>query len=243
MQKSDQNVVAILQARMSSSRLPGKVLMPLMGKPMFIRQIERLRRCHNLDEIIVATSDQPDDKQIAEVCTEENVRCFRGSLNDVLDRYYNAALFAGKPDHVVRLTADCPLADPQVIDDCVELHLQKGSEYTSNTIKRHFPKGLDVEIMTMKALETTWREAESTYDREHVTPYIYRNPKFFSISSLLDRHNRENWRWTVDTADDMKMIKAIYGALFKKNAEFDTNDVIEFLKNNPDIADMNGALG
>ena len=242
-QNTDQKTVAILQARMSSSRLPGKVLMPLAGKPMMIRQIERLQRCQNLDEIIVATSDQPDDEQIAQVCETENIRCFRGNLHDVLDRYYQAALFAEKPHHIVRLTADCPLADPQVIDDCVDLHLQKGADYTSNTIKRHFPKGLDVEVMTIQALEAIWREAKTSYDREHVTPFLYQNPERFSIASLIDEHDRGNWRWTVDTDDDIEMVKAIYSALYNDNGLFETSDVIDFLNKNPNIACINGALG
>lgn len=236
-------VVAIMQARMSSSRLPGKVLHPLCGRPMFLRQIERLRRCKMIDEIIVATSTGPEDGAIADACISEGIPCFRGSLTDVLDRYHEAAAFAGNPTHVVRLTADCPLADPEVIDACIDLHLRSAADYTSNTIERHFPKGLDVEVMTANALETAWREGTSAYDREHVTPYLYGHPEQFRLETLKADFDRGDWRWTVDTAADMEVVEAVYQALYETNPAFDTDDVIAFLKRNAEIAGLNGALG
>lgn len=236
-------VIAILQARMSSSRLPGKVLKPLVGQPMILRQIERLRRARALDGIVVATSTQASDDVLCEACGAAGIEVVRGDLEDVLDRYRQAARVLGDPAHVVRLTADCPLADWTVVDACVALHLQAGADYTSNVIRRSFPKGLDVEVMTLAALDRAWREAAEPYEREHVTPYIHRHPELFSLAHLTQGVDRSAWRWTVDTPEDWAMVEAVYRALYRQDDLFTTDAVAGFLKAHPRTARLNGALG
>ena len=236
-------VVAILQARMSSTRLPGKVLKPLLGRPMMLRQIERLGHAQGLDGVLVATSTHPSDDAIARVCADAGISVARGSLEDVLDRYWQAAATVQGVQHVVRLTADCPLADWRVIDACVELHLSRGAAYTSNSVQRSFPKGLDVEVIALPALERAWREASDPYDREHVTPYLYRNPNRFDLAFLLDSRDRSTWRWTVDTPEDFQMVEAVYEEFLPSNPAFTSEAVEEFLTGHPDVARANGALG
>jgi spore coat polysaccharide biosynthesis protein SpsF len=228
---------------MSSIRLPGKVLKPICGEPMMLRQLERLVRCRRLDEIIVATSIAVSDDPIADVCRRAGVRVARGSLDDVLDRYHSAAHAIAGSAQIVRLTADCPLADWRVIDACVELHLDRGADYTSNSVKRSFPKGLDVEVMTIAALDAAWRDAKDLYDREHVTPFLYRNPQRFDLVFLLDPTDRSSWRWTVDTPEDFRMVEAVYEALFPTDPGFTSEAIEAFLMSRPDIARLNAALG
>ena len=178
-------ILAILQARMSSTRLPGKVLRPLAGRPMMVRQLDRLKRSQRIDRLVVATSTEPIDDAIADFCTREAILCHRGPLTDVLARFAGAAEAFGPADHIVRLTADCPLTDWEIIDACINLHLETGSDYTSNGVERTFPDGLDVEVMTAAAaLKRTQAQAAAGPEREHVTMYIYRNPSQFRLTHL-----------------------------------------------------------
>ena len=179
-------ILGILQARASSRRLPGKVLKPILGRPMLERQIERLRRARRLDGLVVATSTDAGDDAIDALCRSLGVECFRGSLEDVLDRFYRAVL-RHAPQSAVRLTADCPLADPAVIDRLVELHAAGGYDYTSNTLVRTYPDGLDAEVVALPCLEAAWREAALPSEREHVTPFIYNRPQRFR---LIDKRSR-----------------------------------------------------
>jgi spore coat polysaccharide biosynthesis protein SpsF len=210
---------------------------------MMLRQIERLRRCRRLDEIVVATSVEPSDDAIAELCRSAGIAVWRGSLDDVLDRYHAAATAMPGLAHVVRLTADCPLADWRVIDACVALHLERVADYTSNSVERSFPKGLDAEVVALGTLHRAWLEAKDPYEREHVTPYIYRNPDRFTIASLVDRRDRSAWRWTVDTPEDFEVIEAIYGALLPLDQNFASEAIEAFLVAHPEIARLNRALG
>lgn len=228
---------------MSSSRLPGKVLKPLVGAPMILRQIERLRRARTLDGIVVATSTDASDDVLCKACAAAGVEVVRGDLDDVLDRYRQAARALGDPAHVARLTADCPLADWTVVDACVALHLQGGADYTSNVIRRSFPKGLDVEVITLAALDRAWREAADPYEREHVTPYIHRHPELFSLAHLVQGVDRSAWRWTVDTPEDWAMVEAVYQALHRPGELFTSEAVAGFLETHPQTARLNGALG
>jgi spore coat polysaccharide biosynthesis protein SpsF len=155
---SKPEIAAILQARVSSTRLPGKVLKPILGVPMILRQIERVRRAKKIDQFIVATSNDRTDDPLADICSNTNIECFRGSLEDVLDRFYHAAKPLN-PEHIVRLTGDCPLADPQLIDQLILFHLQGGYDYSSNTVETTYPDGLDVEIFRFSCLELAWKEA------------------------------------------------------------------------------------
>src|SRR5262245_37090128 len=173
-------ILGILQARVSSRRLPGKVLKPILGRPMLERQSERLRRAHRLDKLVVATSTDASDDAIAALCESLPLDCFRGALDDVLDRFYQAAK-RYSADTVVRLTGDCPLADPSVIDELILLHESGGYDYTSNTLTRSYPDGLDAEVAQMRCLEAAWHEAALPSEREHVTPFIYRDPERFRL--------------------------------------------------------------
>jgi len=222
-------ITAILQARMTSSRLPGKVLEPILGLPMLLRQIERIRKASRLDEIIVATSDQPSDDVIVQAVSSADVDCFRGSLDDVLDRIYQAAK-ASSPDHIVRLTGDCPLTDPEVIDDLVHQHLKENNDYTSNIVERSYPDGIDVEIMKSSALDQAWKNATRLSDREHVTPYLYRNPKLFSIGVMRCKQDLAELRWTVDNARDLSLIREIFARLYPENPDFSMWDVLELVE-------------
>jgi len=233
-------ILAILQARMSSTRLPGKVLADLAGAPMIARQIERLRRCRRLDRIVTATSDQPDDDVLAEVMTALGVAVHRGPLDDVLARFAGA-LAAWPADHVVRLTADCPLADPEVIDAVVALHLERGTDYAANTpAHRTYPKGLDVEVMRASCLRRAAAEAVDSYEREHVTPYLYRHPERFAQTFLSQDADEGEVRWTVDRPDDLAFVRAVYDGLYPQKPDFTSADVRAFLTGRPDLARLGG---
>jgi spore coat polysaccharide biosynthesis protein SpsF (cytidylyltransferase family) len=226
------NVLGILQARVSSSRLPGKVLRPVLGQPMIARQIERLKRARTLDALVLATSTDASDDALARWAADANMPVYRGSLDDVLDRFVCAArLYA--PRHVVRLTGDCPLADWTVIDRVVARHLVCGADYTSNTIDPTWPDGLDVEVMTMAALETAWREAAAPFQREHVTQFIVGQPARFRLENVRGDADLSALRWTVDEPADLELVEAVYAALYPANPAFDTADILAFLQRNP----------
>lgn len=216
---------AILQARMSSTRLPGKVMRPLAGRPMIERQLERLRRCATLGRLIVATSDQASDDPLADHLERIGVAVFRGSLHDVLGRYVGAAEAFGANGLIVRLTADCPLADPDVIDACVRLHAVRGADYASNGRRRTYPRGLDVEVFNLEGLLAAHAEAADPYDREHVTPFLYRHPERFTQAELIQDRDESALRWTVDTPEDFAFVERVYEALYRANPRFTSDDV------------------
>lgn len=219
-------ILAVVQARMSSQRLPGKVLEPILGRPMLERQLERVRRARRLDELIVATSQSDTDDAVAAFCEQNGIFCYRGNLHDVLSRYVGAVNAYGSADHIVRLTADCPLADPEVIDDCVDLQLSSGADYTSNAIDRTYPDGLDVEVLTASTLARLDRETKTTAAREHVTTLVRSNPDLYRIANLTQSPNLSHLRWTVDAPDDLAFVRSVYVALYPKVPNFTTSDVL-----------------
>lgn len=216
---------AILQARMSSTRLPGKVMKPLAGRPMIERHLERLRRSATLDRIVVATSEDPSDDPLAAHLQGIGAEVFRGPLADVLGRFVGAIRGLDLAGPIVRLTADCPLADPGVIDDCVYLHARLGVDYASNGLRRTYPHGLDVEVMHRETLEAAAREAEDPYEREHVTPFIYRRPERFTLGHLTQGRDESRLRWTVDTPEDYAFVERVYAALYPVRPDFTSADV------------------
>ncbi len=236
-------ILAIVQARMSSTRFPGKVLEPILGEPMLGRQIMRIRRWKRIDRLIVATSDQSSDDSIADFGARSGIACYRGALLDVLDRFYAAAKAFGPAEHIVRLTADCPLADWQVIDDCIALHLADGADYSSNALQRSFPDGLDVEVFRMVVLERMWRDACESDEREHVTLYVGRHPDLFRIAHHRQAKDLSSLRWTVDTPADLAMVRAIYAALLAEKPEFRQDDILALLHERPDIVALNAPEG
>jgi spore coat polysaccharide biosynthesis protein SpsF len=232
-------ILGILQARMTSRRLPGKVLKPILGRPMLERQIERLRRAKRMDRLVVATSVEGSDDAIAALCDSLAVECFRGALDDVLDRFYQAAR-RHDPRAVVRLTGDCPLADPVVIDRLIDHHADGGYDYTSNIVVRTYPDGLDAEVVNLAILETAWREARLPSEREHVTPFIHRRPERFHLGHLTQSIDLSHLRWVVDDPADFAFITAIYEALYPANAAFDTADIVALMAARPGVAALMG---
>lgn len=231
-------ILTLLQARTTSTRLPGKVLKPVLGEPMMQRQIERTRAARNIGKLAVATSDHASDDAIEALCSSLNLDCFRGSLEDVLDRYYRAAL-RYKPRHIVRMTCDCPLMDPQIVDDTIERHLQEGNDYTSAGHDSGYPRGLNVEVMRRAALETAWREARSPDDREHVTLYIRRRPEQFRTGRLTSPADCSGMHWTVDTPEDFSFITRIYEMLYPGNPRFGMEDILQLLSQHPELSGIN----
>ena len=217
--------VAVLQARMSSSRLPGKVMKPILGRPMIERQIERVRRARSLSEVVVATSVDASDDPLAEFLSGIGVRVVRGPLDDVLGRFIAVIETLNLSGEMVRLTADCPLADPGVIDACVALRAEGGFDYASNGRRRTYPRGLDVEVFKVEALRQAGRETQAPYDREHVTPWLYRPGTPFTQGELVQARDESDLRWTVDFPADFEFVRRVYEALYPRNPAFTSDDI------------------
>jgi spore coat polysaccharide biosynthesis protein SpsF len=228
--------VAIIQARMNSSRLPGKVLMPLAGKPVLYRVIERLRHCRLLDEIVVATSNNDSDEPVSDFCKSQDINCFRGSLDDVLGRYYFAAT-EYNAEIIIRITADCPVIDPVVVDAVVTASLS--GEFDCIGLSGDFPDGLDCTAIRFKALETAYNQAKLKSEREHVVPFISSNEEKFKLGKVELFWKLSNERWTLDEQNDYLLLSKIYDELYKKNKIFLTNDILRFLEKNKDIKNIN----
>ena len=232
-------VLALLQARYSSSRLPGKVLKPILGKPMLLHQIERLSNSQMIDKLVVATSNDISDDAIEKMCLDNNIEVFRGDLNNVLDRFYQCTK-SFKPDHVVRLTGDCPLADWQIIDDMIQYYVDKKLDYMATSLK--FPDGLDVEVMTMKALAEAKYHATLPSELEHVTQYINKKSIKFKIEYFDFDKDLSHLRWTVDEPEDFVLVEKIYQALYEINPLFLTNDILDLLKRQPELTRINDSF-
>jgi len=226
--------LAIVQARMGSSRLPGKSLADIEGHPMLWHVVERVRRAQLVHKVVVATSDKIADDPIAEFCEREGILCFRGSEDDVLDRFYQAAK-EHSGEVLVRVTADCPLIDPSVIDRVVERYERGSFDYVSNVMRCTYPDGLDAEVFSISALERAWREAQKLSEREHVTPYL-RSGKFRTANVESDLPvSGGQYRWTVDEPPDLEFVRRVYSA-FAGNGGFGFHDVFRLLKERPDVA-------
>lgn len=232
-------VVAIVQARMGSTRLPGKVLKHLGGKSVLARVVERVRVATLVNEVVVATSTQPADDAIAEECERLSVACFRGAEADVLDRYYRAAK-KFSADAVVRITADCPLIDPELIDDAVRTFLEQKPDYVTNGLVPTYPVGLDVEVFTSAALDAVWATAKETYERAHVTAYIYEHADLFKIASLRAEADCSRYRWTLDTPADLELIRAIYEHFGE--LKFGWREILSLMQSKPGLAAINAQV-
>lgn len=226
-------IVAIIQARMGSTRLPGKILKKVNGRPLLSYQIERLQQSNYINDLVIATTIDEKDDLIVELCEKNNILSFRGSEEDVLARYYETAK-AFKAEAIVRITSDCPIIDVQVVDKTIQYFIDNNFDYVSNTVERTYPRGLDTEIFTFAALEIAYNEAVLERDREHVTAYFYTNPDIFKISNVRNAMDYSKYRWTVDTEEDFQLIKNIIEKLYIENPQFTLHDTVKLMEANPD---------
>ncbi len=234
-------ILAVLQARVSSRRLPGKVLRPILGQPMIARQMERIRRARTLDGLVLATSSDASDDPLQALGAQLGVEVHRGALEDVLDRFHSAAA-PRRPAHVVRLTGDCPLIDPRIVDRVVEEHLEQGSDYCSNAVVRTYPDGLDVEIMRFEALESAWNEARLPSEREHVTPFLYKRPERFRLHAVTREPDLSALRWVVDREEDLEIVRAVFERLYDSDPGFGMEEVLALARSEPQIFAGNAAF-
>ena len=222
---------------MTSTRLPGKVLKEVMGRPLLSYQIERLEKIGEINKIIIATTINKEDNLIIKLCEKEKVPYYRGSEDDVLDRYYEAAKKFGV-DHILRITADCPLIDPEICSHVIKVYF--GSEVDYVHTGPTFAEGIDCEIMSFRALEKAWQEARLKSEREHVTRYFYNHPELFTEVALTNKTDDNKYRFTVDNYEDFLVVKAILEALYSKSSKlFSANEIKEFLDIHPDVLSLN----
>ena len=233
------NIVAIIQARMSSLRLPGKVLMPLAGKPVLEHVVRRIRACKTIEKVVVATSTDHADDAIQAWCEKEGVSHYRGSLDDVLDRYYQAAK-NHKADAVVRITADCPAVDPTIVDEVVGGFLAGGYDYYG--LSGEFPDGLDCTVFSFAALERAWREAKLKSEREHVGPYVEKHPELFKIGGYRKFTGLSHHRWTLDEPRDYEFLQAVFARLYREGTPFLAAEVLALLDKEPELVTINGNI-
>lgn len=231
-------IAAIIQARSGSTRLPAKVLKEIQGETLLAHVIRRVQAIKKVDKVIIATTVNAGDDSILKIAEQCQVPCSRGSENDVLERYYEAAKKFGVKT-IVRITADCPLIDPVVADQVIACFLKGGFDYVSNTLTPTFPDGLDVEVFSFAALEKAFKDAKKTSEREHVTPYIWGNPEIFKTGNYINKEDLSDLRWTVDTPADFEFIKTVYQHLYQPGKIFLMNDVLQLLSQKPEIETLN----
>jgi spore coat polysaccharide biosynthesis protein SpsF len=241
-------ITAIIQARIGSTRLPGKVLMPIHGKPMLQHIVERLRSVEAINKVVVATSESGKDDRLAEFCDDCSIPFYRGSEEDVLDRFYHAAKNFGG-EHMIRITGDCPLIDPLVVSRLIDYYFQDGFDFcgvaagagvAGREVVGRYPDGLDAEIFSMEILTIAWREAKSELHREHVTPFIWQQPERFRLEALYPENgDYSHCRWTVDNREDLALVHWIYEELYSTNTGFGMKEILELLNNHPEKADSN----
>lgn len=231
-------ILLIVQARMTSTRLPGKVLLPLAGEPMLTRLIERLRRVQRADGIVIATTANATDDPIAALCDTLGVPCHRGSEHDVLSRYADAARLHGA-DAVVRITSDCPLIDPALIDQVIAVYAEGDSDYVSNMLPPTWPYGMAVEVFNAAALQQAHTEATQPAEREHVTPFIYWHPERYRLRNVASPADLSHHRWTVDTPEDYELVRRLFETLHPINPEFTQADILTLLDAHPDWMTLN----
>ncbi len=236
-------VEAFIQARMGSTRLPGKVLKKVLGRSLLDFLIERLSQSKEIDDIVVVTSELSADDVLVSFCNDRGITFFRGSEEDVLDRYYQAAL-QRKVDAVVRITADCPLIDPEIVDQVIQVFKKNEGvvDYVSNSLERTFPRGLDVEIFSFQALQMASQCAFRPEEREHVTVYLYRHPEIFRLRNVAHQPVLHSHRWTVDTSEDFALVRFILENLYPSHPQFRLNDILQLLAQNPGWKELNAHI-
>jgi spore coat polysaccharide biosynthesis protein SpsF (cytidylyltransferase family) len=233
---------AIIQARMGSTRLSGKVMLEISGKPVLWHVINRVSKSKLIDGLVVATTINKEDDIIEKFCNQNSIPVFRGSEDDVLDRYYQCARKFGIKN-IVRITADCPLHDPLVIDLVIERYRLGNCDYVSNADPPTYPDGIDVEVLSFDVLEKAWRNASLISEREHVTPYIRKHSDLFRINNVANEEDLSTYRWTLDQAEDFEFIQKIYKKFEELNIdEFCIKDIIGLLEKNPELTSINSAI-
>lgn len=228
---------------MGSTRLPEKVIMPLAGKPLLIRMLERVCYSDQVSKVVVAVTHEEYDDVLVNICRNEDYEVFRGSTDDLLDRHYKAGI-ENNADAVVKIPSDCPLIDPEIITKVIDYYVSNSDkyDYVSNLHPATYPDGNDVEIMNIEALEEAWKYASKEFEREHTTPYLWENPDKFRIGNVKWETGLDysmTHRWTIDYMEDYLFIREVYEALFDKNPEFRLNDILEYEKNHPEIKALN----
>jgi spore coat polysaccharide biosynthesis protein SpsF (cytidylyltransferase family) len=233
----DKKIIAIIQTRMGSTRLPGKIMKKILGKEIILHDIDRIKKIKSLDKIVIATTTKKEDDVIVEITKnyDPDIGIFRGKEEDVLDRYYEAAK-KFNADVIVRISSDCPLVDPVVSSKTIASFLSSDCDYSSAI---NYPRGLDTEIFSFKALESAWKESKKNYQREHVTPYIYEHPEKFKLLIIQSSKNLSHLRWTVDTIEDFNFVSEIYKRLYKKNEMFYIKDILKILEKEPELIEIN----
>jgi spore coat polysaccharide biosynthesis protein SpsF len=232
---------AIIQARTGSSRLPAKVLANILGKPLLVHVINRVKASKLVESVVIATTTNEADRVICKIAEENAVACFMGSEEDVLDRYYQAATKSSS-DPIVRITADCPLIDPCIIDVVVRCYIKGDCDYAANTLKPTYPDGLDVEVFGYEALERAWKEARWASEREHVTAYIRNNGERFRLVNVENSADLSHFRWTVDEEKDLKFVREVYKRLYKEGQIFYMGDILELLRKYPALEQINQGI-
>ena len=232
------SIIAIIQARTSSTRFPNKVFADLCGKPLIWHVVNRLKRSKKIENIILATTINSSDNILEDWAKNNKVPVYRGSENDVLSRYYNAAIFS-KAKTIVRITADDPFKDPEIIDQVIEIYIKNNLDFAYNNNPPSFPEGLDTEVFSFRALEKAQKESQDPFEREHVTQYFYRHPDLFKQDNYLYKKNISFLRWTIDTQKDYEMVSEIYNNLYKDGQIFLMNDILQLLKRKPEIGNIN----
>lgn len=234
-------IYAIIQARMGSTRLPGKVMMDLHGHPVIEHVVTRLNRSSLIDKIIIATSFDSNNQPIIDFCKENEIDYFVGSEDDVLDRYYQTAIDNNVDDEdiLIRITSDCPLIDPFVVDKIIQEHISNKNDYTTNVIECTYPDGLDCEVFNFNVLKNAWINANLSSQREHVTLYIRDNPDKFKLGNVKNNKDLSSLRWTLDEKEDFIFINEIYKNLFDKDSFFTMEDIVHLLKEKPELLDIN----
>lgn len=232
--------VAIIQARMGSTRLPGKVLKKVLNRPLLEYQLERIAKADELDSYVVATTTKDQDGAIVKLCEKLGVPVFRGSEEDVLARYF-AAASCYQADIIIRLTSDCPLIDPHLIDQMIQTYCSQPNQYdyVSNVIERTFPRGMDIEVFSYEALAKCHQQAKQKSDREHVTRYMYQHPKQFKLLNVENRQDQSEHRWTVDTWEDFKLVKKIIESFYPQQPDYTMEDVLTLIQMNPEWRKIN----
>jgi len=241
MERERPNIVIIIQARMESTRLPGKVLMPVLGKPLLAYLIERVRNVKNADKIIIATTKNSADDEIERFCRAQGLLVFRGSVDDVLARYRDVAILT-QANVIVRITGDCPLIDPLVVDKVIQFYLDHSFDYVGNTLTLSYPRGMDTEVFSYKTLLSAFQKASRAEEREHVTLYIYQHPEQFKVANVPYITDKSGYRLTVDTKEDFILVKTIIKKLYPANPKFSLEDILTLLEQDPSLAKINSHI-